>query len=657
MRRFRGFHETPIARALPTQSLREWNRSKPNLEVADAHLQRILACVPESWREKLERRFAHAMPPVVAVGHDDFHDAPQWAQAWDLLQALADFEDEFGDASAWQMGDEDIRDLSARLAEDVRRSDERMLANNVPLEYRLDDVRRLIRRVGIVEEKPIAGEPAIARAKDPLWWRRRIRTRVARTVEAGNIRMGLVHAGTGGYVSNDALRRRRAQLERNAQALERTLFRNEAGQVYSLADLARLGTANPVIRGGELMTRIRGAEEYADARAHVGMFITLTLPSRFHAVKKGRGSRIQENDKYDKKTNPNPRDGQKWLRAMWAKVRSRLAYHKVKVYGLRVAEPHHDCTPHWHMLMWAEDEAGAQFFERTVRHYWLSDDGDEPGAKKNRVDFKRMVAGGAAGYVAKYVAKSVGHVALKEHLDLVDEHQIRLDFGDENQTQNERQKLGELQEWGSGHHRVDAWASTWGIRQFQTLGMPSVTVWRELRRVSPDQLELFERDDRQTVRAWRACHRHGDIRADWRQFMEAMGGHALPRNRWHLTCARRLLEPGQCNRYGEELKPSQAKVYGVRAQRGRMHGRCLVSRRIAWTPVLQLPDVVEEAQQQIRDREAGVERAALPPAWTGFNNCTARITGGLKYGITSHEAAQWIESERRARQEARCATC
>ena len=276
-----------------------------------------------------------------------------------------------------------------------------------------------------------------------------------------------VHKGLGGYVSHDGLARRQAQVKRNAEALGRTLFRNEAGQVYTLRELAELGTANPIVRGGELMTRIRGAEEYADARGHVGLFLTLTLPSKFHPVKLGSGGRPVPNKKYSGAT---PRDGQLWLRETWAKTRAALARKGVKMYGLRVAEPHHDATPHWHALIWAEDEAGALAIEEKVRHYWLSEDGDERGAQENRVNIKRMVKGGAAGYVAKYIAKSVGHLALAEHQDVVEGQQIAMDFG--------ATDARDVKESGAGHRRVDAWAAHWGIRQFQTIGMPSVTVWR-----------------------------------------------------------------------------------------------------------------------------------------------------------------------------------
>ncbi len=633
-----------IPRKPPTGSLAEWGSNKPTLRMARDHLERVVRCAPAGWQQVVRERLAvGALAPIRALEEQHLTakqflaSPPDWAQAWDLLQAIADYEDRFGLASLWNLEDREICTMAKKLATEADELDALAIGQGCSMAERVDSIRMLVRCVGIVEDKPIQGEPAIKRAQDPAWWRRRLRVHVARVHEAGAVGLGLVHKGTGGYVSRGGLKRRQDQLKRNAEMLAHSLYRNEAGQVFTLAELAALGTANPMVRGGELMTRIRGAEEYADARAHVGLFITLTLPSRFHPMKLGSGGRTFRNKKF---CGATPRDGQRWLRDMWTKVRSKLQRMGVRVYGLRVAEPHHDATPHWHALLWCEDEAGAQALEAVIRHYWLSDDGDERGAQENRVNFKRMTKGGAAGYVAKYIAKSVGHIALAEHQDVVQGQQIALDF----QTPGDAKDVKEPA--GQGYQSVDAWASTWGIRQFQTIGMPSVTVWRELRRVTGDQLELFQREgDRETVRAYQACHRRGEIRADWRLFMEAMGGHACKRHQWLLRTAHRHVEPGQVDRYGDEVKVG--RIVGLLPQRGRMRGRWLVSRRIAWRPVIQ-EHAQEGAETGAQALELGAARAALAAPWTGFNNCTARITGELSrlvFGRGDHEKEDWCTPE------------
>lgn len=636
-----------IPRKLPNASLAEWEKNKPTAHMARTHMERLIKCAPAAWRAAIGERFAPKKPSIAAALQTDAEylaTPPEWAQAWDLLQAIADFEDEYGAATLWNLGDWEICEMAKKLASEADELDDLCIARGEGLAARVDSIRMLVRCVGITEDKPIQGEPAIKRAQDAAWWRRRLRVHVARVVEAGAVGLGLVHKARGGYVSQDGLQRRQAQLKRNAEALTRTLYRNEAGQVYNLRELAALGNANPIIRGGELMTRIRGAEEYADARAHVGLFVTLTLPSRFHPVKLGSGGRPIPNKKY---AGATPRDGQMWLRDMWAKTRAALARKGVRMYGLRVAEPHHDATPHWHALVWAEHEAGAQAIEATVRKYWLSDDGDERGAFENRVNIKRMVKGGAAGYVAKYIAKSVGHLALAEHQDLVDGQQIAMDFG--------KADPRDVKEPAAGYQRVDAWAATWGIRQFQTIGMPSVTVWRELRRVTRDQLELFQLEgDKPTVQAYHACHRHGEIRADWRRFMEAMGGHALKRGQWHLRTAHNMTEDGQVNKYGEPV--TVGRIVGLQTQKGRMRGRWLVSRRMLWKPVIgELPHAAHAqagqsttAAGQAQGGGTPPARAALPRAWTGFNNCTARLETGLRqrvFGRGDHEIEDWCTPE------------
>jgi hypothetical protein len=198
----------------------------------------------------------------------------------------------------------------------------------------------------------------------------------------------------------------------------------------------------------------------------------------------------------------------------------------VRMYGLRVAEPHHDATPHWHALIWAEDEAGAQAIEAKVRHYWLSEDGDERGAAENRVNIKRMVKGGAAGYVAKYIAKSVVHLALAEHQDMVDGQQIAMDFG--------ATDARDVKESGAGHRRLDAWAAHWGMHATtRPLSTPAKTYSRPTGRPC-----------RRTICCWpRPAARGTAMRAaralETRNTTRAGPQHGLSSVRWSSTAQAR----------------------------------------------------------------------------------------------------------------------
>lgn len=567
---------------LDTSSLRAWRASKPTARDVAGAVRQLLDGVPRQWHGAM-RHLGELR-----------QDAPEWLACLDALDGLRAFERAHGDAARWNMDDASICALADRLAGEAGELDAIMQAQGAGLHQRLDTARMLVRVAGIEEPRAIMGEGAIKRAMDSRWWRRALRVHVARVVEAGAIKLGIVNWRMGGYASNAAVERRAQQVERNAAALNRTLYRNEAGQVFTLAELAAQSTANPAIRGGELMTRIRGAEEYADAAGHVGLFVTLTCPSRMHAIMAGSGGRPRKNPRYDGCSTP--RTSQLWLRKTWARCRAALARRGVRFYGLRVAEPHHDETPHWHALLWCENEEQARTLESTVREYWLMDDGKEPGAIKNRVNVKRLTAGGAAGYVAKYIAKSVGHHALPESVDSAQGELLTVESGDV-----------------PGYRRVDAWAAMWGIRQFQALGMPPVSVWRELRRVTSDQAETARTrwHEGAAWSAWAASGAASQIegpagravtvagRACWRRYMQAMGGHCCGRGGWALRIARRAALPDKVNQYGEPV--TVGRVVGVECGAGRW----LVSRRIAWARV-----AVDSAPRQ----EPG-QRAAQAAPW------------------------------------------
>ncbi|HZX26519.1 MAG TPA: replication endonuclease, partial [Telluria sp.] len=460
------------------------------------------------------------------------------------------------------------------------------------------------RRYGMPTPTGKALPNKLKRAACSLWWRRNLRRENGRTTETIAIALGQVHRHAGLYVSDDAVKRRQSQKRRNRALLEALTAINELGQEFSLVELADKGMANPAIKRAELMTRIAGFEYIAVGMGHAGEFVTLTAPSRFHARHAESG---QRNGKYK---GFIPRETQDYLCGVWSRIMADLDRREIRIYGFRVAEPHHDGTPHLHGLFFMEpgkvdefrrvvakhavrsdrEELGLSYLATekeakaiarsmkargavgtlkdiatglmTERRYWAAPPDSVWKAIKARV---KLVAidwekGTAAGYIAKYIAKNIDGQ--------------RQDGGD----------VGEDWEAVMGTKavdsavRVDAWASTWGIRQFQQVGGPPVGVWRELRRWEYEQAEDV------LMQAAAAADT-----GNWSRFVEVMGGHEARRREMPLTLAKDMAAP---NRYGEQAE-APTKVFGVaevatgQLARTRLHEWTVLNGReaAAWTRV------------------------------------------------------------------------
>lgn len=432
--------------------------------------------------------------------------------------------------------------------------------------------------------QPHTEESVWSRAADPSFWRRQIRTAHARLAERGARLAGRVHNRAGLYASDDAVKRKRARKRRNNELLSTLLVVNELGQEFSLADLAAVSPSNPIIRRAELMVRLRGFETYAKEQGHACDFYTLTCPGSYHARLSKSGA---PNPNYDPKVGP--REAQAHLQRVWSRARAKLHRKDIRVYGFRVAEPHHDGTPHWHMVLFF-DEAERKEIRRILRHYALQIDPLEKGAWRRRCTFKRidMVRGSACGYVAKYISKNVdGRAASGQDLP---------DFDGESSPSDPAR-------FCETALRVEAWAG-WGIRQFQQIGCVPVTVWRELRRLDPDE-----------VRAELAPLAHAADASDWAEYVRLQGGAQISRK--DLRC--RPYREAVTNRYGEE----SAIVRGVELSLGQHPALevpmtdITISRVHTWTLTTQAGAADSHVTRAQREAYGGASRP-----WTRVNNCT-----------------------------------
>jgi hypothetical protein len=330
----------------------------------------------------------------------------------------------------------------------------------------------------------------------------------------------------------------------------------------------------------------------------------MTCPSRMHKWRTVKGStgRVMENPRYDGTT---PAEAQKYMAGVWARIRASLGRQGVRLYGFRIAEPNHDGTPHWHLLVFHQADQ-AKALRGTIWRYALADSPDEPGAHKHRVDFKPIdwSRGTAAGYIAKYVAKNIDGYKLDK--DLLGNDALETSA------------------------RVEAWAATWRIRQFQQVGGPPVGVWRELRRVEavPDQAPDYLKAAHRAVNKLAVIEGRENQAVAWDHYVHAQGGVFCGRD-YRVRLA--MVEREGLGRYGEPLPAAPVGVETVaRELYTPEHMRHLkgakASRLVHWF-VESVRHVWTIVTRTARGVSLAVQSAGTAP-WTCVNNCTVEEKNG-----------------------------
>lgn len=448
--------------------------------------------------------------------------------------------------------DDEIVEAADQAARNVRSKQKHFTSEEITREI----LEQVAKRYDIEMPQIDKLSELVQRMSAEKWWRKQLRKRF-RKVEAAAIRTGFVHKRAGLYASDETVNRRIKQRRKNAKLLESMeATHNLTGEVCTLAELASCNVSNPAIRRAELMTRIRGIEEFSTMTGYAALFCTLTTPSRMHARMSSDGS---VNPNYN---NTRPDVAQRYLlNNVWGLVQSKLKRNGVDYFGVRIVEPHHDGTPHWHMLLFVKP-AQKELITETIREYALRDSPDEPGAQEHRFTVKEIDQnkGSAAGYVAKYIAKNIDGFAVGDDYEA-------------NTTTNA----------SDTSIRVEAWASLWHIRQFQFFGTPSVTPYRELRRVEtlPESMQSVLGE------AWKAADE-----GDWRTYMK------LYRDGLRITP---LWEDRASTTYQDEINK---RVRGV-----------IVNGDIRLT--------TREGEWIVKEKE-GARKARISTPWTCVNNSTGK---------------------------------
>lgn len=461
--------------------------------------------------------------------------------------------------------------------EQIRQSWEKVAAEAMRLDVippAFEQLRRKKRRRKPVPYDLIPG--SLARMLCADWWYRKLWQMRCEWREEQLRAVCLVNRKASPYVSYEAVIHKREQRRKSLEFFQSHELVNADGDTLDMEDVVNASSSNPAHRRNEMMACVKGLEMIAEMRGDCAVFYTITCPSRFHAtLNNGR-----PNPKW---TNETVRQSSDYLVDMFAAFRKALHKAGLRWYGVRVAEPHHDGTVHWHLLCFMRKK-DRRTLTALLRKFAIREDRAELGnntGPRFKSELINPRKGTPTSYIAKYISKNIDGRGLAKEISKETGKSLR----------------------DSAEH-VSAWASLHRVQQFRFFGIPGRQAYRELRLLA-GQAARAQSDKKVGAQVLENARLDAVLAAAdvgcFATYIMKQGGVLVPRKNHLIRTAYELNdEPGTYGDHG-------IRIYGIWSPI--VEGR-ICTHAMKWKMVRKAVDV----------QEATADQGAGAP-WTRGNNC------------------------------------
>lgn len=461
--------------------------------------------------------------------------------------------------------------------EEIRQAWERVAAEAMRLDVippAFEQLRRKCRRRKPVPYDLIPG--SLARMLCADWWYRKLWQMRCEWREEQLRAVCLVNKKASPYVSYEAVIHKREQRRKSLEFFKSHELVNADGDTLDMEEVVNASNSNPAHRRNEMMACVKGLELIAEMRSDCAVFYTITCPSRFHAtLNNGR-----PNPKW---TSETVRQSSDYLVETFAAFRKAMHKAGLRWYGVRVSEPHHDGTVHWHLLCFMRKK-DRRAITALLRKFAIREDREELG-KNTGPRFKSELInprkGTPTSYIAKYISKNIDGRGLAKEVSKETGRSLR----------------------DSAEH-VTAWASLHRVQQFRFFGIPGRQAYRELRLLA-GQAGRAQGDKKAGAPVLENARLDAVLAAAdagcFATYIMKQGGVLVPRKHHLVRTAYELND--EPSAYGDH----GIRIYGIWSPI--VEGR-ICTHAIKWKMVRKAVDV----------QEATADQGACAP-WTRGNNC------------------------------------